>query len=416
MKAIYLDCFSGISGNMLLGAFLQAGLPVRYLEEELHKLLPADEFELKLSQVKRNGIVAVYVEVEVRYERAVFRPAGERPHTDDPELEQGQHHHQHRTMGEIEQMIEGSELSPAVKKTSLKIFRCLAEAESKVHGVPVEEVHFHEVGATDSLVDIVGTAIALDYLKIGRVFVSAVNTGTGFTECAHGTMMIPAPATAELLLGVPSYHRGAEKELATPTGAAVIRALATYSENMPFNFDMEQIAYGAGSWELEIPNVLRMFIGSCPDRSGQKYWQIETNIDDMDSRIYGYVFERLLEAGALDVWVTPAVMKKNRPANVLSVLTDEAHKEACCDIIFSETTSIGLRIQAIEQRREAVRRIAKVDTGYGPVDCKVSVYKGEIVSVSAEYDDCRRLAREHGVPLKQVRQAAETEISRRLGE
>lgn len=419
MKAMYLDCFSGISGNMLLGAFLQAGVPVEYLTNELGKLLPADEFKLNVSPVKKNGVAAVHVDVEVKYIKAVFQPADkEKPEINLMELnaESGHHHyhHQHRTMGEIAAMIEESSLSATVKKTSLKIFTCLAEAEAKVHGTEVNEVKFHEVGAVDSIVDIVGTAIALDYLKIGKMFVSKVNTGSGFVQCAHGTMMVPAPATAELLLGVPSYHSGQEKELTTPTGAAVIKALAAFADNIPAGFNTEKIVYGAGTWDLDIPNVLRVFIGDCPDGSEQKYWLVETNIDDMMPQIFGYVFEKLLDAGALDVWVTPVVMKKNRPAHVLSVLTDEGHKEACCDIIFTETTSIGLRIQAIEQRREAIRRIAKVPTEYGDVDCKVSVYKGEIVSVSAEYDDCRRLAIEHKVPLKKVRRAAMTEIGRRL--
>lgn len=459
MRAIYLDCFSGISGNMLLGAFLQAGLPLAYLEGELKKVLPGDEFSITASPVKKNGISAVYVDVEVKYEKAVFRSADEgvhhthehthdhvhehdhkhghthtHEHTHDHAHEHdcehghthshehdhthahGHYHHQHRTFGDIVKLIEASKLSPNVKKTSLKIFTSIAEAEAKVHDSEVDKVHFHEVGATDSIVDIVGTAIALDYLKIGQVFVSQVNTGSGFVNCAHGLMPVPAPATAELLLGIPCYHHGAQRELTTPTGAAVLKTLAVYAENIPPDFVTENVAYGAGTWELPIPNMLRMFIGTCPEMSEQKHWLIETNIDDMDSRIYGFIFERLLDAGALDVWVTPTVMKKNRPANVLSVLTDEAHKEDCCDIIFKETTSIGLRIQAIEQRREAVRRIAKVKTEYGEVACKVSAYKGEIVSVSAEYDDCRRLALEKKVPLKQVRQAALSEIGRRLGE
>ena len=415
MKAVYFDCFSGISGNMLLGAFLQAGMPLEYLHNELSKLLPTDEFDIKVSAVKKSGIAAAYADVKVNYIKAVFEPADKHAEYHTNENTEGHHyHHQHRSMRDIAKMIEDSTLSASVKKTSLKIFSCLAEAEGKVHGMPPEDVQFHEVGAVDSIVDIVGTAIALEYLKIGKVFVSQVNTGSGFVECAHGTMMVPAPATAELLLGIPCYHHGAEKELTTPTGAAVLKALAVYSEKIPADFSMEKIVYGAGTWELAIPNVLRMFIGECPDGSNQKHCLIETNIDDMAPQVFGYVFERLLEAGALDVWVTPVVMKKNRPAHVLSVLTDEAHKEVCCDIIFRETTSIGLRIQAIERRREAVRRIAKVETEYGPVNCKVSVYKGEIVSVSAEYDDCRQLAKEKGVPLKKIRQSAMTEIGRRL--
>lgn len=319
-------------------------------------------------------------------------------------------------MADIRRMIVDSELSDRVKKRAIAIFTCLAEAEGKVHGRPVDEVHFHEVGATDSIVDIIGTALALEYLEIDKVFVSRVNTGSGQVECAHGTMMVPAPATAELLRGFPFYHREEEKELTTPTGAAVIHALGVFAENLPSDFQPEKIAYGAGYWDLKAPNVLRVYFGEYQGRREQKRYVLETNIDDMNPQDYGYVYEKLLEAGALDVWTTPIYMKKNRPAVTLSVLVDEEHKEICSDIIFWETTSIGLRVVPVEQRREAMRRTAKVDTPYGEVSCKISAYKGHIVSLSAEYEDCRRLAIEQGVPLKKVRQSALSELSRRLGE
>lgn len=313
-------------------------------------------------------------------------------------------------------MIESSALGEDVKKNSLAIFEALAKAEGKVHGLPPDEVHFHEVGATDSIADIVGTAIALDYFSVEKVFVSRVNTGSGFVECAHGTMMVPAPATAELLAGFPFYHAADEKEMTTPTGAAVVCALATFAENLPGDFQPEQIAYGAGTWELSIPNVLRMYIGDYQGREAQRLYILETNIDDMNPQDYGYVYERLLEAGALDVWATPIFMKKNRPAAALSVLVGEAEKEACADIIFEETTSIGLRVVPVGERMEAARRTALVKTPYGEVSCKISAYKGHIVSVSAEYEDCRRLAKEKNVPLKKVREAALAELRHRLGE
>lgn len=319
-------------------------------------------------------------------------------------------------MGMIREMILDSGLSDRVKKTSIGIFTCLAEAEGKVHGKSVDEVHFHEVGATDSIVDIVGTAICLEYMDIDRVFVSRVNTGSGFVECAHGTMMVPAPATAELLKGFPSYHAADAKEMTTPTGAAVIHALASYSENMPSDFCPDLIAYGAGYWDLSIPNVLRVYFGETSSSREQKRFVLETNIDDMNPQDYGYVYDRLLAAGALDVWTTPIFMKKNRPAVTLSVLTDEENKEACLDIIFAETTTIGVRLIPINQRREAQRRTAKVETPYGEVDCKISAYKGHIVSLSAEYDDLRRIAEEKHLPLKKIRAAALTELARRLGE
>ena len=426
MNAIYLDCFSGISGNMLLGAFLQAGVPREYLEAELHKVIPPEEFQLQVATVSKNGIQAEYVEVKVSGE-TLFHPlmphfhehehnhehvhghghGREHEHEHEQEHAHGTaHSHEHRTLADIRRMIVDSALSDRVKKRSIAIFTCLAEAEGKIHGRLVDEVHFHEVGATDSIVDIIGTALALEYLEIDKVFVSRVNTGSGLVECAHGTMMVPAPATAELLRGFPFYHRGEEKELTTPTGAAVIHALAEFAENLPMDFQPEKIAYGAGFWDLKAPNVLRIYFGEYQGRREQKRYVLETNIDDMNPQDYGYVYECLLEAGALDVWTSPIFMKKNRPATALSVLVDEEHKEICGDIIFRETTSIGLRVVPVEQRREAMRRTAMVGTPYGEVSCKISAYKGHIVSLSAEYEDCRRLAKEQGVPLKKVRQAA----------
>ncbi len=441
MKAIYLDCFAGISGNMLLGAFLQAGLPEEYLTGELRKVLPPDEFSIEAEDVSKNGIRAKYVRVLVHGEPAEFHavnlpePAHGHEHTHEHEHDEHEHTHEHthehehehkhehahhdhahRNMATIREMIEGSSLGASVKKNSLAIFARLAEAEGKVHGLPPDEVHFHEVGATDSIADIVGTAIALDYFGVEKVFASRVNTGSGFVECAHGTMPVPAPATAELLQGFPFYHAADEKEMTTPTGAAVIRALAGFAENLPGDFQPEKIAYGAGTWELSIPNVLRMYIGDYQGREAQRLYILETNIDDMNPQDYGYVYERLLTAGALDVWTTPIFMKKNRPATALSVLVGEQEKDACVDILFRETTSIGLRVVPVGERIEAARRTATVETPHGEVSCKISAYKGHIVSLSAEYEDCRRLAAEKDVPLKKIRSDALAELRRRLGE
>lgn len=427
MKAIYLDCFAGISGNMLLGAFLQAGVPEGYLREQLSKLPIAHEFALHVEEVKKNGIAAFYVDVELlgpdAPHPAVFAAVTKatsqaETHVHMHEGHKGEHGHTHahvhRTMADIRVMLEKSALGAEVKKQALQIFNVIAEAEGKVHGMPADEVHFHEVGAVDSIVDIVGTAICLDYLEIEKVFVSRLNTGSGFVKCAHGVMMVPAPATAELLKGLPVYHAGAEKELTTPTGAAVVKALAEYQENLPAAFLTERIAYGAGTWDLDIPNVLRMYLGSYKGAAESQRYLLEMNIDDMNPQIFGYVSELLFQAGALDVWTTPICMKKNRPAQTLSVMTDTIHKEECIDIIFRETSSIGLRVVPIEQRIEAVRHTAKVNTKYGEIHCKVSAYKGQIVSISAEYEDCRRLALEKHVPLKEVQQEALSELRGRL--
>ena len=286
MKAIYLDCFSGISGNMLLGVFLQAGVPEAYLRAELAKLPLEGSYVMKVEPVMKNGIAACYVDVRL-------------PHHD------GEHGHEHRTMADIRALIEASALSEAVKARSLAIFQMLAEAEGKVHARPADTVAFHEVGAVDSILDIVGAAICLDYLGIERVFASKVNTGSGFVHCAHGLMPVPAPAVAELLLDWPSYHAGAEKELTTPTGAAFLRSQAAFSESLPEGFRAAGAAYGAGTWDLAIPNVLRLYIGQLDEAAengqGTDFLVLETNIDDMSPQVYGYLYERLFTVGALDV-------------------------------------------------------------------------------------------------------------------
>lgn len=411
MRAIYLDCFSGLSGNMLLGAFLAAGMPLETLEVELRRLPMAEEFRLKVSSVKKNGIAATYVDVELL--GATHGHCCEHGEGHD---HAHVHEHAHRMMRDVRAILERSSLSTEVKETSLTIFSVLAQAEGKVHGVRPEEVHFHEVGAVDSIVDIVGTAICLDYLEIEKIFVSRVNTGSGTVHTQHGRMMVPAPATAELLRLFPTYHEGAAKELTTPTGAAVLAALAEFSDHVPADLLTECIAYGAGTWDLELPNVVRLYIGECKSGGKRDLSLIETNIDDMDAQLFGYVSERLFALGALDVWTTPIYMKKNRPAHMLSVLLEEDKKAQCLSLLFSETTSIGMRVLHVDERVEAVRHTALVDTPHGKVRCKVSAYGGKIVSLAPEYDDCREIAAREGIPLKRVRQEALDDLRERLGE
>ena len=432
MRAIYLDCFSGLSGNMLLGAFLAAGMPLETLEAELRRLPMAEEFRLKVSSVKKNGIAATYVDVELLGKGHGREHAHKRScahdHVHSCEHDHGHanegavpahehsHEHHHRTMHDVRTILERSSLSAEVKEMSLKIFGVLAQAEGKVHGVRPEDVHFHEVGTVDSIVDIVGTAICLDYLEIEKIFVSRVNTGSGTVHTQHGRMMVPAPATAELLRLFPTYHEGAAKELTTPTGAAVLAALAEFSDHVPTDLLTECIAYGAGTWDLELPNVVRLYIGECKGGGKRDLSLIETNIDDMDAQLFGYVSERLFALGALDVWTTPIYMKKNRPAHMLSVLVEEDKKAQCLSLLFSETTSIGMRVLHVDERVEAVRHTALVDTLHGKVRCKVSAYGGKIVSLSPEYDDCREIAVREGIPLKRVRQEALDDLRERLGE
>ena len=412
MKAMYLDCVSGISGNMFLGACLQLGVPEKYLRGELAKLNLRQEFELEISNVSKNGIGAAYVDVKLPKD---FDSEFERPNIRRLHRHEHNKNHVHRTFGDIKKIIEASELGAEVKTKSLAIFNVIAVAEGKVHQRAAEEVTFHEVGAVDSIVDIVGCAICLDYLDAEKIFVSRINTGSGFVRCAHGLMQIPAPATAELLQGFKTYSYGAEKELTTPTGAAIVKALGEYSADIPEDFTSEKIGYGAGTWDLDIPNVLRIYLGEYGGQGEKHLFKLEANIDDMNPQIYSWLYERLFAAGALDVWTTPIFMKKNRPAQMLSVLVDKEHKELCIKIIFEETTSIGLRVIEIARRVEAVRKIAKVETRFGEVSCKVSAYGGKIVSITPEYEDCRRLAEKNSVPLKAVWQEALTKQEARLG-
>ncbi len=424
MRAIYLDCFSGLSGNMLLGAFLAAGMPLEVLEAELRRLPIADEFRLKVRAVKKNGIAATYVDVELLHtgndhkhdQHLKHRHSHEHTHDEDVENRVYDRSHHHRTMRDVREILERSSLAAEVKEKSLKIFHILAQAEGKVHGVAPEQVHFHEVGAVDSIVDIVGVAICLYYLEIEKIFVSSVNTGSGTVHTKHGLMMVPAPATAELLRLFSTYHQGVAKELTTPTGASVLAAFAEFAAHVPTDFLPECIAYGAGTWDLEMPNVVRLYIGEYKGGGKRDLLLIETNIDDMDAQLFGYVSERLFDLGALDVWTTPIYMKKNRPAHMLSVLVAEDKKANCLSLLFSETTSIGMRVLHVDERIEATRHTALVDTPHGKVRCKVSAYSGKIVSLSPEYEDCRKIAVREGIPLKRVRQEALDDLRERLGE
>ena len=383
LNAIYLDCFAGISGNMFLGACIQLGVPVAHLIAELEKLPFDDHYHIVVDDVSKNGIAAVHLDVDLH------------DHHDH-------HEHHHRSMADIRSIIERSTLDLEIKKLSLLIFEKLAAAEGKVHNKPSDEVHFHEVGAVDSIIDIVGAAICIDYLNIERAFVSKINVGSGTVRCAHGLMPVPAPATAELLAEFPTYRSTIERELTTPTGAAIVASLAEYSFDLPESFSVERIGYGAGTYDLEIPNVLRIYYGASDGRKARKFFKLETNIDDMNPQIYGYLYERLLKAGALDVWTTPIYMKKNRPAQTLTVLVDDEHQSECTKIIFEETTTLGLRVMAVDERIECERRQAKIETTYGEVTCKVSAFDGKIVSITPEYEDCRRLASEKNVPLKNI--------------
>ena len=387
MRAIYLDCFAGISGNMLLGALLQAGLP----ESELRaawQSLPLENYEINISSVNKLGIQAVYVDVIP-----------------------GEGHH-HRHLPDIFQIIDGAGLSDKVKQQSKRVFTLLAEAEAKVHGTSVDHVHFHEVGAVDSIVDIVGVVFALDYLGVEQLYASKIHVGSGFVQCSHGLMPVPAPATAELLKNIPTYQGDIKKELATPTGAAILAAYCQTYGAMPEGFTTDTIGYGAGTYDLTIPNVLRLYLGHTlvSGKSGGQapsdlLWMVETNIDDSTPQVLAYVLERLLELGVHDAWLTPLVMKKSRAAVMLSVLTGGELQEQVCALVFAETSSIGLRCYQV-QRTIANRKIVTVTLPGGSVAVKISSYQGQVTQVMPEYEDCQAVARTTGQPLKLIQHQA----------
>jgi uncharacterized protein (TIGR00299 family) protein len=388
MEIGYLDGTCGISGDMFLGALIDAGLEPRKLLDELKKV-PLGFYRFKRTRSLRGGLVGTRVEIEI------------------PETQP------HRHLSDIEAMIGQAELPGAAKEMALRVFRRLGEAEAKLHNVPVEHVHFHEVGAVDAIVDIVGTCVGLELMGIQRLTSSPLNVGSGQTEAAHGRLPVPAPATAELLKGIPVYSSGVEAELVTPTGAALVSTLAAEFGPMPA-MKIERVGYGAGQRELpHQPNLARLVIGEESEvpkaevgAPGNEVVSIvETNVDDMNPQIFGYLVERALAAGALDVTCAPLEMKKNRPGFQLSVIAKPEDAEALANLLFDETTTLGVRIY--EARRKTLEREwMSVETEYGAVRVKVARREGKIVNLAPEYEDCERLAKEKNAPLKEVMAAA----------
>jgi uncharacterized protein (TIGR00299 family) protein len=387
----FFDCFSGISGNMALGALLDCGLPVESFRAELDKL-GLRGYSLDIREVQKSGLRGLFVDIRVEETQP------------------------HRHLADIEKIIASSPLPERVRERSLLVFRKLAQAESGAHGEPVENIHFHEVGAVDAILDVVGTAICLEMLGVDKVYASAIHIGAGTVKTAHGLLPVPAPATAELLKGFPVYGRDAEAELVTPTGAALLAALAERGGDAP-PMRVERVGYGAGSRDLPWANLLRVTVGdeSAPAlapaltpalaQRGQRVMMVEANIDDMNPQFYEHVSERLFAAGALDVYFIPIQMKRNRPATMLGVMVDEDKLDPALGILFSETTTIGVRMYPVE-RRKLDREEGAVDTVYGPVQVKIAKLAGRVMNVAPEYRDCLRIAKEKNIPLKDVYQAA----------
>ncbi|MFB3881811.1 MAG: nickel pincer cofactor biosynthesis protein LarC [Armatimonadota bacterium] len=376
----YLDCFSGISGDMLLGALVDAGLALADLRADLSRL-PLHGYDITAEKVSKQGIAGTLVRVRA------------------------DHSHAHRGLHDILDIIGRAELPPEVVGPAKRAFERLAAAEARVHSTTVDEVHFHEVGAVDAIVDIVGAFCGLHRLGIEQVYASPLPLGGGWVDTAHGRLPVPAPATVELLRGVASYGGPVEAELVTPTGAAILTTVCRDFGDMP-PMTIRATGWGAGSKDLPHPNLLRLFLGDEVKRPQERRLVlIETNIDDMNPELFGHVMERLLEAGALDVFYTPIVMKKSRPATLVSVLSEPPLVDTLSDILFRETTTLGIRLTDVA-RRCLDREWREVQTEYGKVRVKIGRLGDQTLTIAPEYEDCVRLAREKGVPATLVYDAA----------
>jgi uncharacterized protein (TIGR00299 family) protein len=384
MRIGYFDCFSGASGDMILGALIDAGLSPQRLREELQKIsIPG--VRLATRKVLKGEISATQVIITGRKKEK-----------------------SHRSLNEILRIVERSHLDSELKEKSIGVFQRIASAEAEIHQKPMGEIHFHELGGLDSIVDIVGAIWGVRHLGIDKLYVSRVNVGTGFVKCEHGILPVPAPATLALMKGKPIYSSGVERELLTPTGAALLTSLGFHFGLMP-SIMVEKIGYGAGRDDLPHPNVLRLMLGIPAVTSGrERVIVLETNIDDMNPQFYEYVMERLFEIGVQEVYLTPILMKKNRPATLLTVICPLEKFNSAIEFLFKETTTLGLRWRE-EERERTDREIIALNTKYGKIHFKLARWKGRSVNLSPEYEDCKNLAMKKKVPLKEVFEEAKKE-------
>ena len=389
MKIAYFDCFSGISGDMILGALIDAGLDIQDIESELAKL-KISGYKLKTQRVVKKGISGTKFIVEI--------------------IEQNIE----RKLKDIVEIVDQSDLSEDIKDLSKKIFKELATVEAKIHNKNIEEIHFHEIGGLDSIIDIIGSVIGIKKLGIEAIYSSKIHIGTGFIKCQHGLIPVPAPATLELLKGVSIFSMGIDAELTTPTGAAILKTLSRSFGGMP-EMKVKKIGYGAGSRELEIPNLLRVYMGETSEREYEKdeVILIETNIDNMNPEFFGYISEMLLTQGVLDIFMTPIFMKKNRPATMLSVLTTSDKLDKILSTIFTETTTLGVRIHRLE-RRKLTREIIKVKTRFGEIKVKVGKVGEMIKNIAPEYEGCKKIAVKQKIPLRDVYEEAKDSARKML--
>jgi len=385
MKIAYFDCFSGISGDMILGSLIDLGLKVEQLKEDLAKLNLSD-YEIKVKKVEKGEIWGTKFNVNI------YGQTKER-HLDD-----------------ILHILENSHLEKIIKERSKRIFRKLAEAESRIHNKGINEIHFHEVGATDAIIDIVGAMIGIRKLKIEKVYSSSLQLGTGFIKCAHGTFPVPAPATLELLRNIPTYSTGMKKELVTPTGAAILTTICQNFGDMP-SVKLRKIGYGAGTRDLSIPNMLRVLIGDVElTYEEDRVLMLETNIDNMNPEFYEYIMDRLLQKGAKDVFLTPVHMKKNRPGILLSVISPLDRDNELLETIFNETTTLGVRITKV-RRKKIKREIKTINTPWGELRVKLEIMDGKVKGAIPEYEDCKKVARDYNLSLKEVYEEAKKKAS-----
>lgn len=391
MKTLYFDCSSGISGNMTLGALLEIAGDENYLLNELKKL-NIDEYKIEISKKVKNGITGTYVDVILEH--------GHHKKDHHEQHQHEHHHHEHRNLNDVNTIIENSSLEEKVKELAKRIFLRVAKAESKVHNKPLDEVHFHEVGAIDSIVDIVGTAILIHKINPDKIISSVVNDGYGFIRCAHGLISVPVPATSEIFANSNVEFRqiDIDTELVTPTGAAIIAELATEFTTLPAMVT-EKIGWGAGSKDLKIPNILKVYYGES-EKQNENLVVMETNIDDCSGEIFGYTQELLFQNGALDVFFTPIYMKKNRPGYRMSVTCRKQDMFKLQNIIFRETTTIGIRYR-FEYRTELQREMLEIDTKYGKIKAKKVLNNGEEY-IYPEYESVKKLAKENNIPLKEL--------------
>jgi len=425
MRLAYLDCFSGISGDMFLGALLDAGVPAELLEETVAALGLGARVEV--SRVTRGGIAATKVDVYFNGEKDLPREVFWEKHVHDSHASTHSHHSHSRGLPEIRQIISHASISATAKTTAIRMFETLGAAEAEIHNCPIEQVHFHEVGAVDAIVDIVCAAVGTQALAVDQWICSPLNVGGGTVKCAHGTLPVPAPATLRLLRDAPIYSSGPQVELVTPTGAAIVKTLASRFASFP-PMKIAASGYGAGLRDFaDHPNVLRITVGeavqlstkapteqplatahisqSGDDLTTDTITVLEANLDDLSPQILAYAIDRLLTEGALDVFSVPVQMKKNRAGALLTVLAKPQDADRLTKIIFAETTTLGVRRRE-EQRRVLPRRWETVETEWGPVRIKIANLNGAVSNYAPEFEDCRRIAAERNVPLKRVMEEA----------